>query len=106
MKLNTRLKPFAEIDTLCRTLNEYCEWTKTVLAGGPLSVLQAQELAMRVQEIRLLLQHLINLPQSKVSGRTQLALLNGLHAQYLELEGMAKEKRNDLDPAERYWGKQ
>ena len=79
--------PFEEVR---RKLLEYHARSTAALTTGAISGRQAREFAATIEQIRLLLREL--------APRTN--QFRALSEQYEELEGLAKERRNDLCSAE------
>lgn len=84
------------LDCLCRGLAEYRDQSMKALQGSVLTPIQAQELVLTIENIRMQLSELLNAPNQPDVLLEIRQSVAGLYESYLELEGAAKEKRNDL----------
>jgi hypothetical protein len=91
------LEKCIDLDNLCDALTACFKEARRVLPNNHFSRNQATELARYLEATRMLLQELEHAAHSFVNAEDVASWVKELREEYLELEGMVKELRNDLN---------
>jgi hypothetical protein len=87
----------ANNENIFRTLEDLYLTSRLMLGKNNINLDDTRQLAGYVTQVRVLLAELEHIETRLHRSETALSSIGGLKQRYLELEGMVKEARNNLD---------
>ncbi|MEW5747000.1 MAG: hypothetical protein AB1805_16345 [Nitrospirota bacterium] len=99
-KTMEKIKNISSMGDLHRSLDELASATHSILENNEVSLEEAGDLAKHLTEIRLMVTYLSHMRSAASPGMEACPPFENLKDRYLQLEGLAKEIRNDRYRAE------
>lgn len=90
------MKLVEDIDRLVPRLNRLAQDTERIVKTRPICLIYARHIASRLEDIRTLLHEAANQKERLHGTVTNVLTIRKLAERYHALEGIMKEKRNDL----------